>query len=97
MRKNQQLRHMAIALGASIVLNSLLIAIAFLTDPARFPSSRMGKIVDTLGRPGGAFTEWLLPGHDAPQVALIVVSSVVFYAVLIWVIVSLPTWWRHRA
>jgi hypothetical protein len=87
---------MAIALVASILLNCVLIAAPFLTDPVRFPSSRMGKIVDAFGRPGGAFTEWLLPGHDARQVLLTIASSVAFYAVLAWVTLSLPTWWRSR-
>ena len=94
MTKNRQLQRLAIALLASILWNCVLIATPFFT--VRFPSSRIGRVMDALGRPGGAFAEWLLPGHDAPQVVLIITSSVVFYAVLMWVTLSLPVWWRSR-
>lgn len=92
---NRPLQRMTIALVTSMVLNCILIAMPFFTNPETFPSSVFGKIVHVLGRPGGTFTEWLLPGHDMSQVVLVIVSSVVFYAVLAWLVLSF-VFWRGR-
>jgi hypothetical protein len=92
---NRKLHRIAIALIMSIALNSILMAIPFFVAPETFQSLAIGKIVNALGRPGGAFTEWLLPGHDLPQVALLIVSSVLFYAVLAWLVLTL-IFWRSR-
>ena len=51
MTKNRQLQRLAIALLASILWNCVLIATPFFT--IRFPSSRIGRVMDALGRPGG--------------------------------------------
>lgn len=85
------LQRMTIALVASIILNCILIATPFFTNP----SSETRKIAGVLGGPGGVITEWLLPGHDMPQVIMVVVFSVLFYAVLSWLVVGL-IFWRNR-
>ena len=92
---NRKLHRIAIALIMSIALNSILMAIPFFVAPEKLQSLAIGKIVSVLGRPGGAFTEWLLPGHDMPQVIMVIVFSLVFYAVLAWLVLRL-IFWRSR-
>ena len=94
---NRTLRRTAVALIMSIVLNSILMGIPFFVAPEKFQSSAIGKIVNALGRPGGAFTELLLPGHDLPQVILLIISSVLFYTVLAWLMLTLIFWRRDDA
>jgi hypothetical protein len=92
---NRKLHRISIALIMSIALNSILMAIPFFVAPEKLQSLAIGKIVSVLGRPGGAFTEWLLPGHDMPQVIMVIVFSLVFYAVLAWLVLRL-IFWRGR-
>jgi len=99
----QRFRRITIAFLISIALNSLLFAMSLSINPAKpVPPSGVGRIVDALSAPSSAFAEWVAPrGHGGAHfvIALIaaVVSSVVFYAALAWVVLSLPVWWRHRA
>jgi hypothetical protein len=66
---------MLVALIISIVLN-VLVTIgtpAVLSDD--FLSSSRGKLLLTLGRPGGVVPEWLIPGHDKTQVLFTVLTT----------------------
>ena len=96
-------RRIAISFLFSLALNSLLFAVSLSINPRKpVPTSGMQRIVDALSAPSSTFAEWVAPGgHGGTHfvIALIaaVASSLVFYAALAWVILSLPVWWRHRA
>ena len=91
MTKNPKLRRILLALLISIVLNGVLISSGPLTE--HHPASAIARALDLLSRPAGAFTEWLVPaGHDAVHilgaVAVSAMSSIVFYALLAWVLLA---------
>ena len=80
----------------SLTLNGMLLVVAFSVDPRREELSRIENIADALLRPAGMFTEQIVPGHSGAQVTLLFLSSIFFYAVIAWLLLSLPVWWRHR-
>ncbi len=80
-----------------MVLNGILLAVAFSIDPRQENLSRIASIANALLRPAGALTQQLAPGHGGAQIVMLFVSSVLFYAFVAWVALSLPVWWRHRA
>jgi hypothetical protein len=100
MTKNPQLRRIVIALLTSAALNGILLVLDSSTDPQRRSQSVSFRIVEILFAPSGTFAEWLVPaGHDAAHIlgAMVVsiVSSVIFYGVLVWAILTI--WARaHR-
>ena len=100
MTKNPQIRRIFIALLTSGALNGILLVLDSFTDPQRRSRSLPFRIVEILFAPSGTFAEWLVPaGHDAAHIfsAIVVsiVSSVIFYGVLAWVILTI--WARaHR-
>ncbi len=96
MKANEESRRVLTAFLISFVLNCILVALSFSIDPRRYPPSTFEKIVDVLDAPAGAMTDWLAPGHGGTQVAVGIVFSLAIYAVLTWVALSLPVWWRHR-
>jgi hypothetical protein len=95
-------RRLILALGISVFLNIVLVVAGSFVDYQKYPLSRTATVVDALGQPGGAVAIWLAPaGHDLPQIlaaSLISFSaSIFFYALLLWIAISLPAWWRNRA
>lgn len=84
------------SLGASIFLNCLLIAASFDAKDLEKQGSTFYRVGDVLWTPAGAFGEALFPGHDITQIFLMILFSITFYTVLIWILMSLPSWWRHR-
>jgi len=92
-----QLRRVVIASLASIVLNCVLVAIDFSIDPRQPKLSMIQNAAVGLLRPAEALTMRFAPGHGGEQILALVLFSVVFYALVAWVILNLPVWWRHRA
>jgi hypothetical protein len=98
----RQVGRVRIAFILSVVLNVFLFVVSLSINPSRKGStSETARVLDVLSAPSTAFAEWIAPrGHGGAHfvVALIaaIVSSVVFYAALAWVVLSLPIWWRHR-
>jgi hypothetical protein len=46
--------------------------------------------------PAEELTIRLAPGHGGAQIFNLVISSFVIYAIVGWVALSLPAWWRRR-
>lgn len=92
-----QLRRFVIAFLVSIVLNCVLVAIDFSIDPRQAKLSIIQNAVVGLLRPAEALTMRFAPGHGGMQILALVLFSVFVYALVVWVILSLPVWWRHRA
>jgi hypothetical protein len=97
MKPVRQFWVIAIAFLISIALNGILLAIASSVDPRQENLSRVASAANALLKPAEALTEWLAPGHGGTQIVVLFGSSVVVYAVVAWVVLSLPVWWRHRA
>jgi hypothetical protein len=91
------LRRIASALLISVALNGVLLTIEFSIDPRREKLSSIEDIVVDLLKPAEALTSWLAPGHGGAQFVALSVFSVVVYAVVTWLVLSLSVWWRHRA
>jgi hypothetical protein len=89
MIEDSRLRRIAIAGYTSICINAILIAIASYPISWTSSSSVIGKIVYILGRPAGAFTEWIIPGHDLIQILVLLLSSFVFYSAVAWIALGL--------
>ncbi len=96
MKPTRQLWRVAIALLISIALNGILLAIGFSIDPKRENLSRIASVANALLRPAGAFTEQFAPGHGGTQILILIISSLVFYTLVVWVALSLPVWWTRR-
>src|SRR5258707_796987 len=90
-----QIRRLLIAILISVILNFVLIIVTSAIDPERLVASRLGTIINALGRPGGAFTEWFSPGHGGIQIAIIIVSSIAFYAGIVWITLTAWNWLRR--
>ena len=89
-----------VALGASAVINVTWLLLDGLTGQAQQPNPRLVWIVDKLGAPGATMADWLAPsGHSMGTilggVLIAIVSSVVFYASVVWMVLSVPAWWRE--
>jgi hypothetical protein len=84
MEKARHLRRWKNALIASIVFNSVLFTVPL--GPRRYQSSPIGEIVEVLGKPGGAFTEATFPGHGGIQILVMILASVIFYAMFAWLV-----------
>jgi hypothetical protein len=92
----RQLWHIAIAFLVSIALNAVILSIDFSIDPRQDKLSRIEDIVVGLLRPAEALTTRLAPGHSGAQILALVLFSVAFYALVAWVALGLPLWWRRR-
>jgi hypothetical protein len=92
-----QLRRIVIAFLVSIVLNSVLVAIDFSIDPRQPKLSTLQDTVVGLLKPAEALTMRFASGHGGVQLFTLVLFSVLVYALVVWVILSLPVWWRRRA
>lgn len=85
------IRRMFIALGVSIVANILF----FLSKP----NSRLERFADTLNAPLNDAATWIgwSPSVHNPDVILVLLLVIVYYALPVWIVISLPVWWRNRA
>jgi len=97
MARNQIHRFLA-ALGASTLLTVILLAVG-MSIFARDPDSRAMKIVQLLAEPSDTAVKWYGPtGHGfgafLTAAAVGVVSSILFYGVVFWIILSLLSWLR---
>src|SRR5579864_7299091 len=99
MTKNKQLRRLFLALMVSGAINVIGIILDSSTNSRRYPPSIPSRIVEIIFSPAGAFAEWVVPaGHDAAHIlgaaAVSIVSSLIFYAIVSWVILTI--WARAR-
>jgi hypothetical protein len=99
MKKDRRLRRLFVALGISGAINIVWLTLDALTDSTSYQPTRLSKIAGALGYPGGRVANWLTPpGHEATYFvvgALIsIVSSLLFYATLAWIVLGLPVWLR---
>ena len=91
------LRRVAFSFLSSIILNGVLLPIDFSIDPRKHNLSILQGIAVVLLKPAEAIVDQLVPGHiGGKQIAVGVLSSVLFYAVVGWFALSLPAWWRRR-
>ena len=81
----------------SIALNLILFAVDFSIDPRRAELSRIQRAVVSLLSPAEILTVGFAPGHGGAQILAVVIFSVLVYAIVVWVALSLPAWWRRRA
>jgi len=92
---------MLMALMISVAVNSIIIVFSLLINPEQYRTSRTARIIDVLGKPAGAFTEWIAPpghdlGHAIIAVLIAILSSLFFYAALAWIVLSIVSWQRNR-
>ena len=95
--RHGHLYRLAMAFLISIGLNVILFAVNFSTDPRRAELSRVQRWVVGLLSPAEALTMGFVPGHGGAQILALVVFSVLFYAMVSWVVLTLPAWWQRRA
>jgi membrane-associated phospholipid phosphatase len=98
--KTKMRRRIFIALGVSGVVNVTWLVLDGLIAHAQQPDPKVMWIVDKLGTPGGAIANSLAPsGHTVGTalafVLIAVLSSILFYASVVWIILSIPAWWRE--
>jgi hypothetical protein len=98
---NQRRWRVKAALITSLAINGVLVLIGLSINPRQYPASRFASFLAALTAPSTALAEWIAPhGHDAPHFAgaavIAIVSSVLFYAIFVWFLLSLPIWWRQR-
>jgi hypothetical protein len=97
MTRNPQLRRILVALLISVAIHSVVLSIGPLAE--HHPVSAITSLLDLFDKPSATFVKWVVPaGHDAVHIvgALTVslVSSVVFYGILTWVM--LTAWAQRR-
>lgn len=97
MRWTGHLYRLLIAFLISIGLNVIFFAVDFSIDPRRAELSRIQRWIVGLLSPAEALTTAFVPGHGGAQIVALVLFSVVVYASVSWVALSLPGWWRRRA
>jgi hypothetical protein len=102
MKKNSQIGRVLIALGVSAALNIVWLVADGLIDWQKEAPSKAARVVEAFGKVGGTFGGWFAPsGHTVGTFLvgslLVVVSSILFYAAVVWILLSLfslPAWWR---
>ncbi len=81
-----------ISLGFSVLINCVVLA---LVDPRRPQQPKWEKVVDVIDWPASAIGAWLAgPGHGMTQAVLPPIVAILSNAVLIWLVLSVPTWLR---
>jgi hypothetical protein len=89
-----QVHRVGLALAASLVWNFILL---ISINPHRDQSSKIDRIfntLDILGNLSYRITQNIAPGHSWPQIVLMIVASIVLYAVLAWaVLTAVPRLW----
>lgn len=92
-----QSRRIGTSFLISVVLNVPLLVIDFSIDPRQSTLSTVEKTVLHLLTPAETLTMWLVPsGHGGGQILSMALFSVLLCAVLAWIVLSLPVWWRNR-
>ena len=99
MTRDRRLRRMVVALIASALLNGILLVLDGIAGGQRYPEPILSKVVGIMFSVPGAVSEAVVPaGHDAAHIlgaiAVTMVSSVIFYGVVVWVILTI--WARAR-
>ncbi len=89
MKSRVRLRRIAMALGISVLLNVALFTAGSTVDANKWPPSWKARVLEALVTPGATVTMWVLPGHDAIQVVLLILSSVLFYGIIAWAAISM--------
>jgi hypothetical protein len=94
------------ALVISVVLNCVLILYEVSSADSNIHTARssvISKIVGGLGMPVGAIMHLLalaapwMPGHDFSTIILVILSSIGFYAVVAWGVLTLLSWRRDHS
>jgi hypothetical protein len=85
----------------SLFINSLFVLIILATGRPQITPTRTQRIVAALTGPATALGEWSAPRrhdgiHFVGGAVIAILSSVLFYAVVQWFLLSLPVWWRER-
>ena len=89
----------------SLVISVLLTAADFtMLGPPEGPSSRIERFWEAVNSPVEWFADFLGfvsgPPHTGEQILIAVawlLLAVIYDAALLWIVLSLPTWWRNRA
>lgn len=73
-----------------------------LRDSVKHPIRAIDTLADAVFQPGETVAKVVVsPGHDFAYLVgmplLAVFVSIIFYGALIWIVLSLPTWWRNRS
>jgi len=95
--RHGHLYRLAMAFLISIGLNVILFALDFSIDPRRTELSPVQRWVVALLSPAETLTTGLAPGHGGAQIVALVVFSIVVYALVVWMALNLPAFWRHRS
>ena len=90
------LRRIAISFLISVLLNGILVSIDFSINPRQAHLSTPQNIAVMLLRPAEALMARFVPGHGGAQIVALVGFSIIIYALVAWLALSLPTWWRYR-
>jgi hypothetical protein len=89
-----------VSLGTSVLLNVCGVISAFVVSWDKYPWSKAAPVMSAMAAPGRLLAESFAGerGHDfiLTGLALMVVFSVLFYAVLVWIALSVWGWWRER-
>ncbi len=96
MNESKALWRIGLSLLISLILNCVLVAIEFSIDPRQEKLSAVQNIVVGLLKPAEALTTRFVPGHSGAQIVSMIVFSFAVYALIAWVGLSLPVWWRRR-
>lgn len=74
-----------LALGISVGINAMLLAVSFLLSLSREDVPIVSKAVEMLGWPGGIIAELVVgQGHEWTQVVASIFGSVGFYWLVAW-------------
>ena len=87
------------SVAVSVLTNIAFVAVGM----SEASPSKIGRFVQTVSAPGGSLLGFLglVTGpHTPAQIFGLfawLVLVIIYDAALLWVILSLPIWWRHRA
>src|SRR5260370_1775210 len=95
LRSNGSLARVPVALVVSVVFEFVLGVFAG-TVYSKAPSSSLARLLDDLGAPAERLTNWLAPGHTGLPPLLDMLISFIFSWAVIWIDLSLPSWWHKR-
>jgi hypothetical protein len=84
------------ALMISVLFHILVGILAGIVYSMASPSSWASRLLDGLGTPAEELTNWVAPGHTGVQPVVAMLFSVVSYWAVIWIVLSLLSWWRTR-
>ena len=90
------LRRIVAAFAISVALNFSMLAFTAFSRKNRLDSSAVGRFIDALAEPSAATADWLAPGHGGTHILVFLVCAVLYFALVVWILLSLPDWWRNR-